>query len=89
MRKLITHVHVADDVGQVHVFGPGDTVPTWATKKITNPDVWDTPPDTERADGPGASPAGGTLEDPRGGQGPDDSGDPGTAGARAGWRCRR
>ncbi|WP_346536952.1 hypothetical protein [Micromonospora sp. DPT] len=40
-RKLNTTVHVADDNGTMHVFGPGDEVPGWAEKKITNPDVWE------------------------------------------------
>ncbi|MFC8182407.1 hypothetical protein ACFULT_26345 [Rhodococcus sp. NPDC057297] len=38
---LIAFVHVADENGTAHVFGPGDSVPEWARKKITNPTVWD------------------------------------------------
>lgn len=40
MKHLNTHVHVFDDAGERHVFGPGDDVPAWAAKKITNPHVW-------------------------------------------------
>lgn len=40
-KKLNTTVHVLDDEGATHVFGPGDDVPTWAAKKITNPHVWE------------------------------------------------
>jgi len=39
--KLATYVHVADERDQMHVFGPDDTVPAWAAKKITNPDAWE------------------------------------------------
>lgn len=39
--KLATYVHVADEHDQMHVFGPPDTVPAWAAKKITNPDAWE------------------------------------------------
>lgn len=40
MPKLIANVHVADADGVVHAFGPGDDVPAWAVKAITNPKVW-------------------------------------------------
>lgn len=43
MSSLVTFVHVHDSDGASHAFGPGDTVPEWARKKITNPAVWDTP----------------------------------------------
>lgn len=36
-----SRVYVLDDSGEVHSFDPGDDVPDWAAKKITNPDVWD------------------------------------------------
>lgn len=39
-RDLAAHVHVADDTGKMHVFGPDDQVPDWAAGKITNPDAW-------------------------------------------------
>jgi hypothetical protein len=43
--KLNTYVHVVerDDTGNginAGTFGPDDTVPAWARKAITNPDVW-------------------------------------------------
>lgn len=40
MPKLNTTVHVEDDRGNPHVFGPGQTPPGWAIAKISNPDVW-------------------------------------------------
>lgn len=44
-KKLNTYVHVVerdDDGNQKNagVFGPDDTLPAWAVKAITNPDVW-------------------------------------------------
>jgi len=49
-------VYVHDDAGEVHFYDPGDDVPTWAAKKITNPDAWATvdeaePVDPENPDG--------------------------------------
>lgn len=44
MTKLRTHVHVTDDSGAVHVFGPADEVPEWAQALITNPKAWQDPP---------------------------------------------
>ncbi|MGC5033073.1 hypothetical protein [Micromonospora sp. DT229] len=38
--ELATFVHVADEQGAVHVFGPGDRVPDWAVGKIVNPKAW-------------------------------------------------
>lgn len=40
MGRLAACVHVYDDEGVAHVFGPGDDVPDWAAKAITNPDAW-------------------------------------------------
>lgn len=40
MSRLATHVHVADESGTVHVFGPADEVPGWAARAITNPAAW-------------------------------------------------
>lgn len=45
-KQLITTVHVierdeADNEVRRGVFGPGDTVPDWAVKAITNPYVWE------------------------------------------------
>ncbi|OXM19360.1 hypothetical protein CBI33_22685 [Rhodococcus erythropolis] len=44
MARLISSVHVADESGVSHVFGPGDAVPSWAAARITNPAAWDGPP---------------------------------------------
>ena len=44
MANLITDVHVPDADGTYHIFHPGDDVPAWAVKAITNPAVWDVPP---------------------------------------------
>jgi hypothetical protein len=52
--KLNTYVHVHDKDGISHAFGPDDTVPEWAEKAITNPDVWaDKPESDEGGDGEG------------------------------------
>lgn len=40
-RHLAAHVHVYDDQGVAHVFGPDAEVPAWAAAKITNPSAWD------------------------------------------------
>lgn len=49
---LNTYVHTADADGVAHVFAPGDDVPDWARRKITNPDVWvDDSPDADAEDG--------------------------------------
>lgn len=44
MAKLKAYVHLTDEGGHRHVFGPKDTVPGWAAKLITNPDAWDGEP---------------------------------------------
>jgi len=44
MARLISSVHVADESGVSHVFGPSDAVPSWAAARITNPAAWDGPP---------------------------------------------
>lgn len=49
MAKLNTYVHVHDEDGISHAFGPDDTVPEWAEKAITNPDVWAEKPESEEA----------------------------------------
>ncbi|WP_243063191.1 SAP domain-containing protein [Humibacter sp. RRB41] len=43
-----THVHVEKKNGQVVIFGAGEEIPAWATKLITNPDVY-APDDGEPA----------------------------------------
>jgi hypothetical protein len=47
MAKLNTYVHVHDEDGISHAFGPDDTVPEWAEKAITNPDVWAEAPESD------------------------------------------
>lgn len=44
MARLATYVHVTDDGGVIHAFGPDDEVPAWAASKITNPHAWLEPP---------------------------------------------
>jgi hypothetical protein len=41
MARLNTYIHVQDEQGTMHVFGPDDDVPDWAAKTIMNPNVWD------------------------------------------------
>jgi hypothetical protein len=53
MPKLIATVHVRDADGVVSVFGPGDTVPAWASKLIVNPKAWDTADFAKTVDEPG------------------------------------
>lgn len=48
MAKLATVVHVVDDKGTNHVFGPADEVPAWAASCITNPKAWAEAPETPR-----------------------------------------
>ncbi|CAO0836165.1 hypothetical protein SMICM17S_07172 [Streptomyces microflavus] len=55
MAKLKTHVHVTDDNGAVHVFGPADEVPEWAQALITNPKAWLEPPSASRLTEPAPS----------------------------------
>lgn len=40
MAVLARHVAVQDDDGKTHSFGPGDSVPDWAARQITNPNAW-------------------------------------------------
>ncbi|MFI5777024.1 hypothetical protein [Nocardia sp. NPDC051570] len=50
MSQLNTYVHVQDEKNVTHIFGPGDQVPGWAVRAITNPAVWahrDEDPDPE------------------------------------------
>lgn len=53
-RKLAYTVSVQDDDGDMHSFGPSDTVPAWAQKAITNPGAWE---DGESNADAGAGPA--------------------------------
>lgn len=47
MAKLRTYVHVKDDKGRDHAFGPDDVVPDWAQALITNPKAWAEAPEAE------------------------------------------
>lgn len=40
MTKLNAIVHLLDESGGRHRFGPGDELPDWAAEKITNPKAW-------------------------------------------------
>jgi hypothetical protein len=44
MATLNGYVHVTDDKGAAHVFGPADEVPEWAQALIINPKAWAVPP---------------------------------------------
>ena len=61
MASLTICVSLIDEAGNLHSFGPGASVPEWARKRITNPNVWDSPVVEASADepppqgGPGAS----------------------------------
>lgn len=57
MATLNTNVHVTDDSGVSHVFGPADEVPTWAQELITNPKAWSEPPSASRLAEPVPEPA--------------------------------
>lgn len=73
--KLRTFVHVADEAGEVHVFGPDDKLPGWARSAITNPKAWDDSEDSHEEADPGAggenggSVEGDLVEPPRSGKG--------------------
>lgn len=57
MAKLRTYVHVKDDKGQTHAFGPDDVVPEWAQALITNPKAWAEAPPVSRLMEPAPAPA--------------------------------
>lgn len=42
--RLRGYVHVTDDDGHSHVYGPSTEVPEWAARKITNRRAWATQP---------------------------------------------
>ncbi len=51
MAALKAHVALFDKKGVLHTFEPGDEVPAWAAKKITNPKAWGgDPPAVEQPD---------------------------------------
>ncbi|QSE94192.1 hypothetical protein JWS13_39135 [Rhodococcus pseudokoreensis] len=61
-RRLSAVVHVLDEVGTYHQFGPTDVVPDWAAAKITNPAAWAEDPVADLAyDNGGWLPPGSTL----------------------------
>jgi hypothetical protein len=63
MAGLTRYVSLRNDAGEVVSFGPGDDVPGWARKKITNPRVWDDfDPNSEPDAKP--APAGGGGDEP-------------------------
>lgn len=68
-RRLAAYVHVADEGGENHVFGPDDKLPAWAVKAITNPKAWaedeGDDPDVDGGDGGQNGP----VEPPRAGKG--------------------
>lgn len=67
-RRLAAIVHVYDEHGAAHVFGPDDDVPAWAAKAITNPDAWAAGDEPELAP-TGEGGGGDGDEPPRGGPG--------------------
>lgn len=70
MAGLVTHVSLRDETGNVVSFGPGDTVPEWARKRITNPAVWEDGEAPDSPDSPSSTGGGGAPEPPpRGGAG--------------------
>ncbi len=60
-RRLVARVHVRDELGDPHVFRPGDAVPDWAAAQIRNPAAWATESGTagtgSTADTPTPAPA--------------------------------
>jgi hypothetical protein len=59
-KQLAYYVTVEDEHGDEKTFGPDDTVPAWAAKKITNRSAW-AGSDTDDAD---ADSSGGGADDP-------------------------
>ncbi len=55
MATLAANVHVTDESGTSHVFGPADKVPDWAQALITNPRAWADPPSASRLTDPAPS----------------------------------
>ncbi|WP_409186486.1 hypothetical protein F9C11_20545 [Amycolatopsis sp. VS8301801F10] len=69
--QLRTYVHVADEAGQISVFGPGDELPGWARSAITNPKAWADSEDSAEtaACGDGGGGEDDLVEPPRSGKG--------------------
>jgi hypothetical protein len=57
MVTLAAIVHVTDERGVTHVFGPADEVPEWAQECITNPKAWAVAPTAKRLSEPESTPA--------------------------------
>jgi len=69
--QLASHVHVRDDQSTNHVFGPGDEIPLWAARKITNPGAWAQAPEPWELEDQAADPQDGDPQDETGpGQSP-------------------
>lgn len=62
-------VYVADEDGIVHHFDPGDEVPKWAAKQITNPKAWGDSADSDAASTVGGAGDGDTSPAPANGDG--------------------
>lgn len=58
--KLATTVHLTDDNGAAHVFGPESELPEWAVSKLAESwpadreDLWESPPRAKAAAKPEA-----------------------------------
>lgn len=50
MADLKYTVYLTADDGSTKAFGPGNTVPDWARKRITNPNAWEDDPDDDLDD---------------------------------------
>lgn len=69
-KQLAVRVFVPDEHGEMQAFGPGDDVPAWAVKQITNPAAWGDDAD-EVGFGPGGEAPGETGTEPDGDSAPD------------------
>jgi hypothetical protein len=88
-RRLNATVTVHDDKGNPHAFGPADTVPAWARKLITNPDVWVDSDSDDAADPDTGSDSGGSGGDKTGGDTGRSDGPPPKSGAGSGAKAWR
>ncbi|WP_329151223.1 hypothetical protein OIU91_28385 [Streptomyces sp. NBC_01456] len=69
-QQLVATVHVRDLQGRTVVLEPGDDVPAWAVRQITNPKAWVEVVDTvDVAQAPTPPGAGGVEAPPRSGKG--------------------
>jgi hypothetical protein len=65
--RLAVNVYAKNEDDEIVWFGPGDDVPGWAAKQITNPDVWESAP--KGADAGAAGDGAESDEPPLGGAG--------------------